>query len=82
MFDQLAYSVAEDAGTVTLNLELGAAQDPTQAEVWVTLDTANGPLALCKLNISNYIQNNDYACYSLQWEQTSQHQHLMSCSSQ
>ena len=47
-FDQPYYSVAEDAGTVTLNVVLGA-QDPTQAEVWVTLETANGPLALCKL---------------------------------
>ena len=52
MFDQPSYSVAEDAGTVTVNVELGNVQSPTQADIWVTLDTANGPLALCKLNVS------------------------------
>ena len=51
MFDQPSYSAAEDAGTVTVNVELGNVQSPTQADVWVTLDTANGPLALCKLNV-------------------------------
>lgn len=53
-FTTLSPSVDEGAGSVTLVLALSGIIEATQADIWVTMDVTNGPLAIGELQCCNY----------------------------
>lgn len=45
------YSVGEEDGQVTACLQLNGVMEPTESDVWVSLVTMDGAVALCKSRI-------------------------------